>query len=208
MNKYLPICLLLVIFNTQSKEITLMQENYTDCGLNNKSKQLAQLVIEADNQQRKTLTCNKKLAQAAYQKAKEMAEVQKVAHNINYISPNELLAKAGIELPYSYNKIGNQVEAVSGGMRTSQESFDHFMSSEIHKTHLLGEHDFYQKQDQIGVGHYIDKSKKHVDYWVVYITSLRDPDDTFKTVINFKPTAFKIKIQKRKKVMSSNNYNW
>ena len=204
MKRYLPIYLLLAALNVQSKEISSNSKQYGDCGLNNKSKQLAQLVIEADSQQRITLTCNKQLAQAAYQKAKEMAEAQKVSHYINYISPNELLAKAGIELPFSYNKVGNQVEAVSGGMRTSQESFDYFMTSENHKMHLLGENDFYKKQDKIGVGHYVDKSKKHVDYWVVYITSLREQGDTFNSVLRFKPTVFKPKVQKRKKRMLGN----
>jgi uncharacterized protein YkwD len=182
---------------------------YSNCGLNEKAIQLAQMLVESTNQRRVNLTCNSKLAVAASQKAQVMAQKEKVLHNLNNTSPNELLKNNGVVLPLYYAKIGNQVESVLGGMQTAAESYQLFMTSEIHKKHLLGENDFYQRQTQIGVGYYFDKKTKHMDYWVVYITALKNDLEEYRVGMNIKPDILKFKVEKKKKrLQMPNSRKW
>jgi len=150
---------------------------YTNCGLNNQSIKLAKIIINYEGQNRIQLYCNKALAKAANIKAKQLATVDRIRHNIYNTSPNQFLRAQGFQLPILYEVIGNQVEAVSGGKTTPQETFDYFMTSSEHKKHLLGENDFYRSQNQIAVGFYEDKSKKYEQYWVVYITKKKSKAD-------------------------------
>lgn len=166
----------------------------SSCGVNKQAVELANLIINSENQKRKVLTCNSKLAQAAFEKAKAMSQADKITHNIENKTPNEHLKSFGVELPQHYEILGNQVEAVSGGIKTAKDSFNFFMSSEDHKEHLLGENDFYFQQRHIGVGFFQDLKKAHEYYWVVYITSLMG--DVEQVV---KPVKFKLIIEKPKK---------
>lgn len=169
--------------------------DYTNCGEDKNSKALAKLIVESKNQQRKELFCNKKLALAAKEKAKAMAEANRIDHNINHITPNEWLRNFGIQLSATYQVLGNQVEAVSGGEESAVDTFNYFMTSPPHKAHLLGEKNFYLKQNQIGVGFYYDESKKHEFYWVVYITSLANKGEK---AINMAKVKYEYYIEKEK----------
>ena len=171
-------------------------QSFNDCGENDNAVALAKIIIKTINQRRLKLTCNKELSQIAAKKAKEMAKEETVSHVINNTTPNEKLRQGGVILPRLYKIIGNQVESVSGGKSLAQETYEYFLTSPSHKAHLLGENEFYLKQDSIGVGHYFDKQSNHSDYWVVYITALRnedDPDDKL-FIFNYK---FKYKLNKQ-----------
>lgn len=185
-------CILASSAQVQSHPNENTVENYQDCGGNPKAIILAKLLIESNGQQRKNLVCNKVLSQVAFEKAKAMAKESMVDHNINHSSPNQLLTAAGVELPTSYEIIGNQVEAVSGGKESPQEAFEYFMSSTNHKEHLMGENDFYLEQNQIGVAHYYDIGTRHMEYWVVYITSFRGENEKV-----FKPHKLKFVFAKK-----------
>ena len=209
MYKILPIFSLFLALIINAKEQNKALNIYTGCGMNTKAVQLAQLLIETQNQQRMTLVCNQGLAQAANEKAKIMARSEKVLHNLNNTSPNELLKNHGIILPLYYAKIGNQVESVLGGMQSAQETYDLFMTSKEHKNHLLGENEFYQGQTQIGVGYYFDKKTKHMDYWVVYITALKNNTEEYHLGMNTKPNILKFKMAKKKKrLQMPNSRHW
>ncbi len=165
---------LFVLLTQQANAVTV--EN-SICGLVKQSQELAQIIIKSKGQKRKSLNCNINLAKAAAKKAKQMAESERIAHTLNNLTANEHLAKFGIELPHTYEILGNQVEAVLGGEQYPQEAFSYFMTSTDHKSHLLGENSFFRDQDQIGVGFYYDEAKKYEYYWVVYITSLKKDSD-------------------------------
>lgn len=145
----------------------------SSCGVNTQAKQLAQLIINSNHQQREELICDKQLANIAYLKAQELAKADKIQHNINNITPNEFVTQRGIKLPTVYLVLGNQVEAIQGGSKTAKQAYEAFLASEQHKAHLMGENEFYKEQSHIGVGFFIDKSKQYEYYWVVYVTSLR-----------------------------------
>ncbi len=150
-------------------------EDYVDCGESKQAIELAKMIKESQDQKRGRLTCNKSLSTIALLKARKMAKYSKVDHNIENTTPNELLRENGFFLPASYSILGNQVESVSGGKKSPAEMFSYFMTSPGHKVHLLGENSFFKTQHQIGVGYYSDINSDHIDYWVVYIASLKEP---------------------------------
>lgn len=151
---------------------TIKKESFTECGENKEAIQLAKIILQ--HQERVVINCSKELSLAAEYKAKNMAEENMISHYVDNKSPNEVLRKRGVKLPNNYSIIGNQVEAISGGVTTAQEAFDYFLTSEDHKDLVIGKGKLFQKQDQIGVGYYYDPTKKHEYYWVVYTISSSD----------------------------------
>jgi uncharacterized protein YkwD len=144
-------------------------EQYKDCGLNKKSRALARLIINDPKQNRITLTCNLKLSEIAYKKAKEMASLGRVTH-LGRSPANKRLFDEGYPLAKIYPRfLENNVEAVAGGVKDTDTVWQKFKKSEAHRTHLLAEHEFYLLQNEIGVGYYFDLKTPHIDYWAVYI---------------------------------------
>lgn len=140
-----------------------------DCGLNAPARALATLVIQDPEQQRKRLVCNRLLSEIADAKAREMAALQRVAH-LGWNSANRRLIDAGYPLSSIYPRLlENNVEAIAGGLSDPEAVWREFKASDTHRMHLLGEHEFYRLQDEIGAGFYEDPSSPHVEYWVVYI---------------------------------------
>ena len=197
MNSKMCLTVLALISSTQVQSQQIVA--YQDCGDSSKAISLAKLLIESEGQHRNNLVCNKVLSQVAFEKAKAMAIESRVDHNINHSSPNELLTAAGIELPRLYEIIGNQVEAVSGGKDNAQDAFNYFMTSIDHKEHLMGENEFYLKQNNIGVGHYYDIGAQHMEYWVVYITALRGDNEELMSFPKTKYVFTKQSAEKRKR---------
>lgn len=151
---------------------SIVQANKADdCGNNKQAQLLAQLIINDKEQQRTNLRCNRILTEVAQSKAKKMSEIGLVVHNLGG-SPNSLLYEAGYKLPKYYGNDfnSNQVEAIAGGYSDAGEVWDGFKRSKGHRTHLLGELEFYIEQDEIGVGFIKEWQSPHVEYWVVYLT--------------------------------------
>ncbi len=149
--------------------LSVAAADYQQCGLTAEAQKLAQLIIESPEQQRTELKCNPLLAKVAQDKAKEMAELGRVTH-IGRNSANQRLIDAGYPLAKLYPRVvANQVEAISGGQSTPVEAYQAFFHSEGHHMHLMGKHEFYALQNEIGVGFHYEWSSPHVEYWVVYI---------------------------------------
>ncbi len=143
------------------------------CGLSLKAAQLSAAIINHAQQQRNELTCHPILAVAAARKAKQMASHQQISHNLDHLSPNQLLRKHGYYLPMRYQAMGNQIESIAGGYVTVDSVLNALMHSDGHRAHLLAEHDFYKHQKHIGVGYYFDPLTPHEYHWVVYIAAPR-----------------------------------
>ncbi len=159
------LCFTLFSFNS------LADINVKYCGNNEKARELALLISSDYEQQRKHLRCNKVLSEVALAKAKLMAEYGLVTHNLGG-SPNGQLEKANYQLPEYYGTSfnSNQVEAIAGGYESAERVWSAFKRSAGHRMHLLGEHDFYLEQDEIGVAFVREWETPHVEYWVVYLT--------------------------------------
>jgi len=142
-----------------------------DCG-NNKQAQLLVKLISTDKEQKRTnIRCNILLTKAAEAKATKMAEFGLVTHNLGG-SPNSRLWEIGYKLPKHYGGEfnSNQVEAIAGGYSDARDVWGAFKRSEGHRAHLLGEHEFYLEQDEIGIALVKKWESPHVEYWVVYLT--------------------------------------
>jgi uncharacterized protein YkwD len=166
-------CLLFIILasslSAQADQSKSSSTNFSLCGLNKQSRQLAKLIITDPNQQRTQLSCNPLLAKIANLKAKEMAKLEHVSH-IGRKAANRRLIDSGYALSRIYPRMfENNVEAVAGGIKDAKSMWRSFKQSDGHRTHLLAEHEFYLLQNEIGVGFFKDKKTAHVEYWVVYI---------------------------------------
>jgi uncharacterized protein YkwD len=160
----LYVILLLFIFPVLADELD-------DCGNNQQARFLSMLIKADKDQKRPNIRCNRILTIAAEAKAKKMADFGLVIHNLGG-SPNSRLREAGYELPKHYGNEfnSNQVEAIAGGYSNVSDVWDAFKRSKTHRTHLLGEHEFYLEQDEIGVAFIKEWESPHVEYWVVYLT--------------------------------------
>ena len=140
------------------------------CGNNIEAQELVRLIKADKEQRRNVIRCNSILVEAAIVKAKKMSEYGLVMHNLGG-SPNSSLEKAGYMLPKHYGMEfdSNQVEALAGGYSSAQEVWTSFKRSKGHRVHLLGEHEFYKEQDEIGVAFIKVPDSPHVEYWVVYL---------------------------------------
>lgn len=149
---------------------SLSKETFADCGLNQSSRELAELIITDSEQQRSELYCNALLSEVAQKKAEEMAAAGKVSHYGSGGSPNLRLIKAGYPLNLPAEAIGeNHVEAILGGYSEPQDDIDKFRNSYSHRVHLFAEDPFFLEQNEIGIGYATEWNSPHVEYWVVYI---------------------------------------
>lgn len=142
--------------------------NYSDCGFNSQARELARLIAEDDEQQRAEIYCNKLLTKIATDKAREMAFNDEVTHQDEFGGPNKRLIQLGFKLSAEEQELFNTVEAILGGYEYPDEVWISFQSSFPHKRHLLGEHPYFKKQSQLGVGYFKKKQSSSLYYWVVY----------------------------------------
>lgn len=158
------------------------------CGNSPEAIELVKLIQQDKGQQRGSIRCNLTLTKAAEAKAKLMAEYGIVRHNLGG-SPNSHLEETGYKLPHYYGKdfSSNQVEAIAGGYTDAKRVWRAFKQSKEHRTHLLGEHEFYIEQDEIGVAFINDYSTPHDEYWVVYLTKGFQPDQVYQGDIEAAP---------------------
>ena len=144
------------------------------CGNNPTAEQLANLIRTHKNQQRPELNCHTILNEIAQIKAQHVVDSQNIWHHAGRMSPNQLLRHHGFKLPKTYPLFGNQVEALAGGEASVNEVFNDFLNSEPHRQLLLGEDDFFQAQDQMGVAFVEAPDTDHRYYWVVIIADERN----------------------------------
>ncbi len=143
--------------------------DFSKCGLSEKARRLAKLIVNSSEQKRIEINCNLKLSQIAEKQAIALAESGVIDHNLGG-TPNQRLIAHGFNLPEQDRPHSNTVEAILGGEEFAENVWLKFQSSYAHKRHLLGEHEFFSKQTEIGVGHFYKWHSPHIDYWVIYIS--------------------------------------
>jgi hypothetical protein len=147
------------------------------CGESVPAARLALLIASDPGQRRPELRCSPKLSRIASERARELAEEGRISHFTNGRSPNLRLRQSGYPLPREYPHGGaNQVEAIAGGYAGPEDVWAAFKRSDRHRSHLLGEHEFFQEQDEIGVGFHRLRESPHVEYWVVFVARRLQPD--------------------------------
>lgn len=170
---YLLCFSMMVKSNNASKKPVRLSYNST-CGLNSKAAELANLIIEHPEQQRKSLTCHPILALTAAKKAKAMAINQRIEHYLDLHAPNELLEKNGYLLPAEFLSTSNQVESIAGGKKTALTTLNGLLNSKGHRSHILGLNAVSLLQIHIGVGYFYHPETPHEHHWVVHIAQPRN----------------------------------
>jgi uncharacterized repeat protein (TIGR02543 family) len=126
--------------------------------------------VNASGQQRPFLKLDPTLSEVARQRAQDMAQRDYFAHvDPDGNGPNYYVEQAGYDLPelYGDSRSGNYIESIAAGRPTAGATWNDFMASPPHKTHLLAEDPFYQEQTSYGIGYAYDASSKYRYYWVV-----------------------------------------
>lgn len=145
------------------------------CGESAPATRLALLIASDPGQRRPELRCSPVLSRIASERARELAEEGRISHFTNGLAPNLRLRQSGYPLPRQYPHGGaNQVEAIAGGFAGPEEAWAAFKRSDRHRSHLLGEHEFFKSQDEIGVGFHRLRESPHVEYWVVFVATRAD----------------------------------
>ena len=135
---------------------------------NAQEQEIANLMIQASGQRRAFLQFDPILAQVARERAADMARRNYFDHiNPDGHGANYLVRQAGYALSAGYPADGNNLESIAAGGSTASVTWSDWMGSAPHKTHLLGELDFFATQTSYGVGYYEDPGARYRYYWVV-----------------------------------------
>jgi uncharacterized protein YkwD len=83
--------------------------------------------------------------------------------------PNYLVQQAGYVLPASYgdSTTANYLESIAAGEPNAGGTWNDWMNSSPHRTHLLGLSSFYSPQTSVGVGYVEVPGSTYTYYWVV-----------------------------------------
>lgn len=142
------------------------------CQPNPQEQQIAYLLINDPEQNHPSLTCNPILEQVAGERAQDMINRDYFSHvNPDGYGPNYLVELAGYVLPdwYSGEPEANNIESIAGGYSNASSAWAAWMASAGHRSHLLGETEFYRNQTEYGIGYAYSSNSDYGHYWVVII---------------------------------------
>ncbi len=132
---------------------------------------MAAAIVNHEAQQRDELLPDYRLTFAAQRKAELLSEAGACAHEFPPGDmPNAQARRAGFPLPRNLASDGNQIESLVCGEARPGTAFALLYGSPSHRSHLLGEGDFYRAQDRIGVGF------AESEMWSVYVILIAKED--------------------------------
>jgi uncharacterized protein YkwD len=148
-------------------------KTYSSCATNTQETKLASMAKVDPNQERPKMNCHPILSQVAHARAKDMAQKGYFSHiTPDGYGPNFLVAQAGYDLPewWPDSLSENYIESIAGGYPTAQAAWDAWLHSASHRTHVLGENDFWAEQTNYGMGYVYIEGSPYGHYWV-FITA-------------------------------------
>ena len=140
------------------------------CQLTAEEQQVLNLLKEHPEQARRTITCHPLLETVASARAQDMAERDYFDHvNPDGYGPNYLVNAAGYPLPgyYPLQENSNSIESIAGGYSSADEMWEGLLNSPAHRMHVLGQHQFYAEQVEVGIGHVYVSDSDFGHYWVI-----------------------------------------
>jgi hypothetical protein len=140
------------------------------CDMTAEERALEALFMGDPNQKRPEMVCNNTLAEVARKRAEDMANRDYLGHtNPDGEGPNYLVESAGYQLPdfYGHGRGDNNIESIGGGYSSAADLWDAWLHSGSHRTHILGDHKFYAKQTQYGIGYAYNPNSTYQRYWVL-----------------------------------------
>jgi uncharacterized protein YkwD len=146
------------------------------CNATAEEKAAADLFLNDVRQSRSNLVCSQLLSDVARQRAADMADRGYFDHvSPDGVGPNSLVRSAGYALPdyYDQSPSGNNVESIAAGFDTAQATWEGWLNSPHHRSHVLAEEPFFAEQTEYGIGYYYDPESYYHHYWVI-LTALPD----------------------------------
>ena len=125
---------------------------------------------DASGQNRPSLTLDPILTRVAREKAADLGRRNYFAHvNPDGHGPNWLVRQAGYRLPafWGTGAKDNYIESIAAGNASSSSTWDQWMGSSGHRTHLLASSNFYKDQTAVGIGYASVGGSSYQHYWVV-----------------------------------------
>lgn len=122
------------------------------------------------SQRRARMVVDPILSRVARERAADMARRGYFDHvNPDGVAANHLVRSAGYPLPawWGTDRSANYIESIAAGVASASGTWDQWMASSGHKTHLLALDSFYADQTRYGVGFVSDPASRYRYYWVV-----------------------------------------
>jgi uncharacterized protein YkwD len=141
-----------------------------DPALNPQEEELAASMLGAEGQERPALELDPILCSVARARANDMGVRRYFGHvNPDGEAANYLIEAAGYPLPESWpdEPDANNVESIAAGYATALSVWRGWLGSAHHRTHLLGQDDFFRSHDRFGVGYASVPGSPYTHYWVV-----------------------------------------
>jgi hypothetical protein len=155
-----------------TRDLTPAQRRWSDSVSTLHEADFARILVDDAGQRRARLTRNAVLDSVARARAWDMALRNYFSHvNPDGLGPNRLVEAAGYRLPPGYDPrpVGNDIEAAAAGYGTARQSWRWFMTSPLHRTHLLGLDARGIAQTEFGIGYAWRPQSRYGHYWVVLI---------------------------------------
>jgi uncharacterized protein YkwD len=140
------------------------------CTLNAQEQAIADLMHQDPHQQRSLMRCDPILAKVARERAEDMGRRGYFSHiNPEGFGPNYLVQQAGYLLPsyYVQSLPANNLETISAGYSAPEATWNGWMKSTAHRTHLLGLDRFWTEQTDYGIGYAYTAGSPYSHYWIV-----------------------------------------
>lgn len=134
--------------------------------------EVEQLLLNEPGQMHPSLKLNQTLVEQARRKAQDMADRMYFSHtDPDGFGENYWVRKAGYVLPdyYGTTPEANNIESIGAGYGDAKSVWSAWMASNGHRSHLLGEHDFYREQYEYGIGFAHKENGSFGYYWVILI---------------------------------------
>ncbi len=138
--------------------------------LNPQEQAIANYLTSNPGQQRAFLQLDPILTQVARARAADMANRRYFDHvDPNGIGPNYKVQQAGYQLPAGWtNPVSlNYIESIAAGESSAKATWDDWMGSAPHRTHLLGQNAGFASETSYGVGYAAVSGSPYAYYWVV-----------------------------------------
>jgi hypothetical protein len=166
------------MYTPPTRDLTPAQRRWADSVSSLKEAEFARILVQDGGQRRARLTRNPVLDSVARARAWDMALRNYFSHtNPDGLGPNRLVEAAGYHLPAGYDArpVGNDIEAAAAGYGSARQAWGWFMTSPLHRAHLLGLDARGVAQTEFGIGYAWRPQTRYGHYWVVLIAR---PDST------------------------------
>lgn len=138
------------------------------CAYNLEAEVMGKIFATSDWQRRPSPRCHPLLALAAQRKADSMLQERYFSHTFpDGTSANANVRRTGYTLPDWYQINDNNVESIGLNYPTPQAMFDAWLTGDLHRRHIAGEHSFFQEQNCFGMGYTKGPANSGIYYVVI-----------------------------------------